>query len=190
MSSPPWTIAPTCHSDHAPPVDSLAPSSAALRGDAMWAPYAKLLAYGMAVSGRRSDPAPPQALPDSLRDGRACLPLPASCSACGVRAVVLLGSSFTSAQVTRAWHLATRHNGYFCTGKSNIWFAFFRVVQHDPPPIDAREGGRRLWWCPGWGSARLCESMPAAVVAPACSAASVVPSKGITFWFGWMASDD
>lgn len=141
MSSPPWTIAPTCHSDHAPPVDSLAPSSAALRGDAMWAPYAKLLAYGMAVSGRRSDPAPPQALPDSLRDGRACLPLPASCSACGVRAVVLLGSSFTSAQVTRAWHLATRHNGYFCTGKSNIWFAFFRVVQHDPPPIDAREGG-------------------------------------------------
>lgn len=106
MSSPPWTIAPTCHSDHAPPVDSLAPSSAALRGDAMWAPYAKLLAYGMAVSGRRSDPAPPQALPDSLRDGRACLPLPASCSACGVRAVVLLGSSFTSAQVTRAWQRA------------------------------------------------------------------------------------
>jgi hypothetical protein len=84
--------------------------------------------------------------------------------------------------------LATRNNGYFCTGKSNVWFAFFRVGQHDPPPIDAREGGAGSGGVrAGAGRGSACESMPAAVVAPACSAASVVPSKGITFWFGSMA---
>jgi hypothetical protein len=189
LSSPPWTIAPTCHSDHAPPVDSLAPSSAALRGDAMWAPYAKLLAYGMAVSGRRSDPAPPQALPDSLRDGRACLPLPASCSACGVRAVVLLDSSFTSAQVTRAWQRAIMD--IFAQENLTSGSLFFELANTTPRPSTlvrgaAGSGGVRAGAARGSASPCRRRSSPR----PACSAASVVPSKGITFWFGWMASDD
>lgn len=179
LSSLPWIIAPTCHSDHAPPVDSL---PAALHcGDATWAPYAKLLAYGMAVSGRRSDPAPPGHRPGRTLSGmaeHACLhraACGANCESPPIRTrrvvLLLLHARTGDESLAMQWIFLHRVNlgpsQYVLFGRRRF---FSWPCNTARPTMHAR--GAAGWWCPGRGSARLCEhlSMPAAgrLLLPLC----------------------